>query len=715
MPDLPANPLNLIRLVPAEGAGMKPSYRSTFILAFASLSTLAVGAGVAANLPVNDPLEEVVISATLRESTISQLPASATVLDAKTLSEAGVSHFGDVLGLVPNLNFAGGTSRPRYFQLRGIGELDQYEGAPNPSVGFLIDDIDFSGVAMPATLYDTARVEVLRGPQGTAYGANALAGLISLTTQAPTDHFELHGDADLGDYGVRAGGVVLNDTIGDGDAAYRVVAHSYRGDGFRRNVFLGRNDTNGFDENLLRGKLHWRLAPDLDADITAIYANLNNGYDAWSIDNSRVTQSDRPGKDAQLSRAVSLRLQYEGIETFSLRSISAYADSDIHNSFDGDWGNEAFWGVNAPYDFFERNIRTRRTFSQELRAVSKSQQGLRWVAGLYALRLTEDNDLLDLYNGAVYRTLVSSYAATNYAAYGQLDYDLTSRLTLSVGLRAERRASHYQDSNALRFDPVDDMTGGHVALTWQLAEGRTLYSTLTRGYKAGGFNLDTAIPANLRRFNPEFLWNLEAGLKTRSPDGRFDSQTSLFYMRRLDQQVSSSYQSDPNDPLTFVFLTDNAARGENFGIESQFGWRPVNALRLGGTLGLLRARFVDYQLAGVSLNGRDQAHAPRYQFSLSADYRFAGGFYARADVTGMDAFYFSASDDTRSHAYQLVNLRVGYEATRWAASLWARNVFDKHYATRGFFFGDEPPNFIPKLYIDNGDPRQLGVSVSFSL
>jgi iron complex outermembrane recepter protein len=104
------------------------------------------------------------------------------VLDARLLQSAGLQHLQDVLGLVPNLNWSGGTSRPRYFQLRGIGELEQYQGAPNPSVGFLIDDIDFSGVGMPATSFDVEQVEVLRGPQGTRYGANALAGLINVRT-----------------------------------------------------------------------------------------------------------------------------------------------------------------------------------------------------------------------------------------------------------------------------------------------------------------------------------------------------------------------------------------------------------------------------------------------------------------------------------------------------------------------------------------------------
>ena len=92
--------------------------------------------------------------------------------------------------LVPNLNWAGDTSRPRYFQLRGIGELEQYQGAPNPSVGFLIDDIDFSGLGMAATMFDVDQMEVLRGPQATRYGANALAGLIYVTSAQPEDHFD---------------------------------------------------------------------------------------------------------------------------------------------------------------------------------------------------------------------------------------------------------------------------------------------------------------------------------------------------------------------------------------------------------------------------------------------------------------------------------------------------------------------------------------------
>src|SRR6202163_2771548 len=133
-----------------------------------------------------------------------------------TLRAAGVQHFEDVLGLIPNLNWAAGTSRPRFFQLRGIGEVEQYQGAPNPSVGFLIDDIDFSGVGMPATLFDTQQIEVLRGPQGTAYGASALAGLISVRTVDPGENFELNGEVTGADHDTRAGRLAVGDGFAGG-------------------------------------------------------------------------------------------------------------------------------------------------------------------------------------------------------------------------------------------------------------------------------------------------------------------------------------------------------------------------------------------------------------------------------------------------------------------------------------------------------------------
>jgi iron complex outermembrane recepter protein len=669
----------------------------------------------AAPLPAADAeLDEVVVTATLVDTPLLKLPASVTVLDGVALGRAGLSHFGDVLGEVPNLGFAGGTSRPRYFQIRGIGELEQYEGAPNPSVGFLIDDIDFSGIAMPAALFDMAQAEILRGPQGTAYGANAIAGLISLRSQAPHRGFDARGEVQVGDHGTWGGGLVLNGSVG-ADSALRLAVNRFVSDGYRRNEYLGRSDTNGFEENFARLRLTSQLTQALTANVTALYSDVDNGYDAWSVDNSRVTQSDRPGRDAQLSRALALRLDQVLPQGMALRSISTFAHATMDYSFDGDWGNELFWGVNGPYDFFEDIHRRRRSFTQELR-LSGGAGALRWVTGGYGLRMDERYDFLDLYNGDVYRELDSNYRALTLAAYVQADLDLTQTLALSTGMRVERRAARYRDSNALRSSPVDNMVGGHLAMTWQLREGQSAYAALTRGYKAGGINPTAEdIPEPLRSFDPEFVWNLEAGLTTRSEDGRFDSRSSLFYMRREHQQVSSSVQVDPRNPLTFVLLTDNAARGENLGVESQLGFRPVPSLRFGASIALLKARFVDYVLENRDLAGRDDPHAPNYQLGLSAEWRSPRGWFARIEGQAVDGFYFSASHDERAPAHQLVNLKLGLERGRWQATVYARNLLDERYAVRGFYFANEPPDWIPKRYTQNADPRQIGARMSFRL
>jgi iron complex outermembrane recepter protein len=666
--------------------------------------------------PADEPLDEIIVTASLDASPLERLPASATVVRSADLDAAGLSHFGDVLSLIPNLGFAGGTSRPRYFQIRGIGELEQYEGAPNPSVGFLIDDIDFSGIAMPASLFDLQQAEVLRGPQGTTYGANALAGLISLRSESPQDHFALKGELEAGDYHTLGAGLVLNDTVGEGGTAYRLSVHRFTSDGFRRNDFLKRTDTNGFDETLARLRVRSALTADLDLNVTALVGDSRNGYDAWSIDNSRVTQSDKPGVDNQLSRALALRLDYRGFNGFNLRSITTFLSADMDYSFDGDWGNNAFWGVNAPYDFTEQIERRRRNLSQEIRLQSKDATAkTRWVAGVYGLTLLERYDFLDLYNGDVYRTLQSHYRATNVAAYAQVEHRLTPAMTLSGGLRLEQRDARYRDRNDLDNKPRDTMLGGHLSLGWQVAEGRDAYAALTRGYKAGGINTGIELPPGLRLYDPEFLWNAEVGLKTRSANQRFDSRTSVFYMRRTDQQVSSSYQRDPQNPLDFLLLTDNAARGENFGLESEMGWWATPALRLGTTMALLKARFVDYSVGLRVLDGRDQPHAPHYQWGLNLDWHAANGWFARADWQAVDGFYFSASHDQRADRYQLLNLRAGFATRQWSANVWARNVLNEQYAVRGFFFGNEPPDFADKRYTQNGDPRQVGVKFSLSL
>jgi outer membrane receptor protein involved in Fe transport len=664
------------------------------------------------------PLEEIVVTASLRPEPAQQFAASTTVLSEQTLRDAGLQHFEDVLALVPNLNWAGGTSRPRYFQLRGIGELEQYQGAPNPSVGFLIDGIDLSGVGMPATMFDMKQVEVLRGPQGTRYGANALAGLVKLNSRSPDRDPTLRTEATVGDDGTFAAGLVVGGPLAgeQSGAAWRLAAQRFVADGFRHNVYLDRDDTNDRDELTLRGRLAAKVGDAWHLDATAMLVDLDNGYDAFTVDNSFTTRADRPGQDAQ--RTVGGSLVATGdFPAGRIVSTTAAASSDIVYSFDGDWGNDPYWGDFAPYDYFSRFDRERRTLSEDLRWISASTaagEGFGWIAGVYALRLEEDNRQRDDFAGELLRpVLTSDYRATNLAAYGEVETRLGARTTLSGGLRAERRTTDYHDSDGASFDPDDTMIGGHLSLNFAPNPDTTLYATLARGYKAGGFNIGALVPDDRRTFAPEYLWNLETGWRHADATGRYSFDVTAFYMWREDEQVATSFQLDPRDPLSYVFYTDNAASGRNYGIEATTTWRPLPSLQLQATLGLLETRYLDYRYGERDLDGREQAHAPPYQYSLAAQWNDERGWMARVDVSGVDAFYFDASHDEKSDPYTLVNLKAGYERPGWSVHAWMRNAFDESYAVRGYYFALEPPDFPNKLYVHRGDPRSFGLTLEW--
>jgi iron complex outermembrane recepter protein len=699
----------------------------------ALLCTLAsTASALAADREHPGDLGEVVVTSALRELPASALAASVTVLGAETLERAGTQHFEDVLGLVPNLSWSGGSSRPRYFQLRGIGELEQYEGAPNPSIGFLVDDIDFGGLGMVATLYDLERIEVLRGPQGTRHGANALGGLIYARSRAPADRFEAGAEVGVGDHGTRSIGARVTGPVAALDSSFRLAIQQYRSDGPARNVWLDR-DTNQRDERTVRGR--WRYAPseEFSLDAALLHARLANGYDAFAIDNSRRMQSDRPGEDSQRATGASLRGTWLGVAGGTLTMIATGADSDSVHAYDGDWGNPALW---APYtyDFTYRALRERRTRTLEARLASDGD-GAAWLVGAYAQELRETIDeasggLLagppdDPYYAVPFvadDALASRYRARSYAAFAQLDGDLRPALRWSLGVRGERRDARYSDARVssgtpagtAAFEPSDTMAGGHASLTWTYAEGRRAYAQLSRGYKAGGFNPSGALPDALRLYGPESLWNAELGWKAEFAGGRVRVEGALFEMRRDDLQIRTGEQLVAGDPNTFVFYTGNAASGSNRGFEGSLRWLPTRHVDLGASLGLLRTRYADFVLDGVPVPAREQPHAPRWQAAVDVTVRTDGGWYARLDLTGTDGFYFDVPpNDTRTGGHALAHVRAGWDGARWSTSAYVRNVADRDYPVRGFYFGNEPPDFPNRLYTQLGAPREWGLTLEY--
>lgn len=665
-------------------------------------------------------LEPVIVTATLRPTPANESSGGVTILAGDDVRNGAVLHLEELLPQISSLSWAGASSRPRYFQLRGIGELEQYQGAPNPSLGFLVDEIDFSGIGMIASLFDVEQVEVLRGPQGTRYGANALGGLIKVKTRDPVPERELNTEASTGSDGLWSAGVAAGgrlDLGGDVDGAWRAVFHRAVSDGFRENRYLGREDTNDRDETTARVKFRVASSAGWRADLSLLHADFDNGYDAFAIDNSLHTLSDRPGRDTQRSDGASLDMSWTAIDDLELRSITTWARSDIVASFDGDWGNDRDWGAAGPYDFYSDTQRTRKTLSQDFRATRSLGASGSWVAGAWLSRLEEGNDITDdgrYLDDAFVRELDSRYRATSAALYGQVDWSLRAGTNLTAGLRAEQRNAHYDDSDGSGFDPSDRLWGGELALTHHVGPEQILWASLSRGFRAGGFNIGTSVPEDRQVFTPEYLWSAEFGWKGGDIEGGRSADANLFYMRRKHLQVSTSLQTDPQDPLTFMFITDNAESGDAWGIESSAEFRASERVTLEAMLSWMGSRYHGYPFGDRDLEGREWAHAPDWKAAVALKWRHPAGWMARLDLSGEAGFYFDTSHDQQSAPRFLANLRAGYERERWSVYAWARNLFDERYPVRGFYFGNEPPDFPPELYLRWGDPRQVGLTARFS-
>ncbi|MCH9696114.1 MAG: TonB-dependent receptor [Gammaproteobacteria bacterium] len=655
--------------------------------------------------PADEVLEEIIVTADFRGRTITELPSSVSIIDADTIENAAIQHFEELVQVVPNLNWSGDGHRARYFQIRGVGELEQYQGAPNPSVGFIIDDIDFSGIGSVATLFDMQSVEVLRGSQGSRYGANALGGLIYLRSADPSadrnGRLQLTaGEDDAMSYALAFGGALNKAET----TTFRLSAQSYESNGFRDNSFLNRNDTNGRNEASARVRL--RLAPHdgLSANFALLWTDIDNGYDAFSLDNTYTVLSDKPGKDGQESIGASMRFDWYPSDSTTLTSITALANSNIEFSFDADWGNDTSWAP-VTYDYISLSARDRQTISQEFRVTADG-----WLTGLYVQNLDERLETLNLgdyydplydFSDSLQYPFNSAYDATSVAAFVQIDRDVASRTRVSAGLRVEHRNTDYSDSDGLLAGPSETMWGGELSLNHEIGNDAAAFVTVSKGFKAGGFNLGL-VPSGEREFGAEEMWTIEAGIKSSFYDDALQLNASVFHSHRIDQQVRVSTQLDPGDPASFVFFTDNTGDGKTTGIETELRWRATDSVELYANIGLLDAEL---------FSGRDQAHAPAYTFAGGVVYRRPEGFFARLDVSAKDVFYFDVSHDQRSTAYELVNARAGYEGESWRVAVWARNVGDKQYAVRGFFFGNEPPDFPDSLYTRLGDRRQLGVTI----
>ena len=671
-------------------------------------------------------IEKIVVTGDFQRETIQTLSASASLLSEEEISLRGASYLDEILGSAANVNFTAGASRGRFIQIRGVGLRSQFVDPINPSVGLVIDGINYSGLGGSSLLFDIDQVEIYRGPQGTRFGADGMAGMIQMQSAKATSDPSLKLHLGAGTYNSHEAGLAASTGLTD-DTTARVSYFRRKSDGYVDNLYLNESTQNQ-DEQVARFKLNSQLTENLNTELNFHYIDINNGYDAFTLDNSRDSVADEPGQDNQKSYAVGIANTYTGFDKFDVSLNVSAIDSELLYSYDEDWVcndiNEPQlcaaglhpWGYSST-DIYNRD---RDDQSANLQFNDKTDN---WVAGLYYQN--RDVDLERQYTWLA-SPFASTYETSNIALYGQVATPIGPKTTLITGLRVEQYQGDYTDSNGFIQETDDVMLGGKVALEYQVIDRTMIYASITRGYKAGGINSEALAKAkdeglNLdanffqqhTSFDPEYLWSGEFGVKGSSLDDALTLRLAAFYMHRDDIQLKA-WQVEGQQ---FTGYVDNASSGSNYGLEIEGNYRLTDNLLLTGSAGYLDTEIDNFVTqSGLNQDGREQAQSPKYQYAFTARYNFTNAFYAMVGIEGKDDYYFSDSHNSKAPNSNLVNLSFGYDADMWSVRAWARNVFDEAVPTRGFEFGNDPlDGYETHTYTQLGEPRVAGITFTLEL
>jgi iron complex outermembrane receptor protein len=649
------------------------------------LSWLAVGAAATLQAPAAlaqaaaAEAETVTITAQKRKERLQDVPAAASVLTERDIERAGIANIQDAAALTPNLVIID--------QLRPGIQTVSFRGFTTVQGGQSPFAIVVDGVAQPgqeflkAPLVDVQQIEVLRGPQGTLYGAGAIAGAINIVTQPPGDRLEGRVKLGFGEGGQRSSGVSLSGPLGPA-VWYRLGLGHVDFDGQIRNVTTGRNVDFSY-ETTLNGQLLIKPGPRLTIDLRANGVDGNNGalwlvpvtndqFDDWS--GGPVT--DMIGRDKRRLQTYSAKVDY-AFDRLTLTSITAVNKARQFLTADGDFSSAPIAGQTWTNDS--------DSVSQEFRLTSTDAGALRWNAGVFLQRYK----FLDVSQfGAVQSDGSVLYPAgsdnlvrtrnDSWALFGQASYDLNTALTLTGGLR-------YDSVKARGSDPGSGWSDEHtfselqpkLTAAYKLSPALMGYLTYAKGFRTGGFNPNT--PLTVRRYDNEVSSNLELGLKSALLDNKLQLNAAVFATDFKNQQFFYSlatadgiYRAITNIPKTRVK-----------GAEIDAQWRVAPWLKLAGSLGYNDTEIRRFDSGQYNGNRVPQVYGLTTNLGIETQHQLgAVQLVARLDWAHRGDVYWDLANQVRTPAKDFFNARLAFEwagggETYYQLALVGKNLTDE--------------------------------------
>jgi len=687
-------------------------------------------------------LEEIVVTAQRRVQSLQDVPIAISAVSAETIEQEDIHDLTDIATRVPGLTFSPFAPGQSIIALRGVSSNDDGAGTDN-SVAVFVDGVYSGRVSnVNPEIFDAEAVEVLRGPQGTLYGKNTIAGAIVIRSKKPNvEEFSGKVKLDVGNFSRRNFSAYINGPLSEKWAGKIAVATRKR-DGWVDNVVLNKKQKDE-DSKSARAQLLYTGdnsevlfsvdISELDVeDMARIPLTQGNGFPVPLLDVRRSLCGDRgpecstnptDGSAFKRGEGASVQVVYD-LGGPELTSITAYRENESR------WLMDSL-GVAVPLS--DNIMEETEQFTQEIRIAGKTQGDANYVAGLwYSTEKTDRTEAFDI--GPILGDLdvTSQYRqvneTTSLAAFGQYDFNLSDNLSLSLGARYSYDEKEI-DNNAQAGDfPTIGQTFVNsreadfsaftpkVTLLYSPNDDVNTYFSIAQGFKSGGF---PAAPQTVEDTDPleqEESTNFELGIKADLFDDTLRLNTAVFYTEYKDLQFQQ-FGPRPEFPGEFgIFRTVNLNEAEAKGVEIEFVWLPTDNFSFSGAYGFLDTEYTDATVPTSSFpnqNGQDLIRAPRNKLSLSAEYDIS--LDSGAAVTA--ALNYRYTDDQRGElepyaiqpAFDLIDARLTWRNAEDTieVSVWGKNLADEEHVVHVYTIGNEVLGVF-------GNPRMYGISASYS-
>ncbi|MQY43912.1 TonB-dependent receptor plug domain-containing protein [Epibacterium sp. SM1969] len=678
-------------------------------------------------------LEKIIVRGELLERNLQDSPTSVVISSGETVEKRGDRNIYDTVERAANVIQTGGEER---VAIRGVGQFGVGRGSSSPLISTQVDGIalpDLSAIQRGSIpVWDVEQVEILRGPQSTQQGRNALGGAVIVRTRDPIYEDEYRARLGFGNRNAYETAVSINKVLVQDRAAFRFSAQTLNDDGWVDNPTLGRDDFGRNEVDNYRAKL--RLNPTDDLELVFSYANQDSLNGETRIENARfpaeiVNTSNEDTVNELSSETIGLRASYSFSPNLKLEAETTYYTDDLNELIDND---------RAAADIgFTRGSGEAEVFEQDLRLKFEGS-GFRGVAGVFYNDTDfERRSLTRIPIGAVPglpsglpvppSLIVVSDGGTrtqseNFAIFGEVEMDLRHNLALTLGARYDREKVTVNPDTNISTDPVIPLPPGilpapsnttfeaefdaflpKIGLTYDWSDAVSTSLTYQRGYRAGGASRNF-FTGTSSEFDPEFTDNLELAFRGSFMDGRILTNANLFYTRWKDQQVETQLSSALNDTQIV-----NAGRSELYGTEISVEYEATPSLVLFGNVGYLHAEFEDFPFNGDNLRGNRLPNAPEITAAVGAEYAFANGVSLGVDATYTGSSFTDAENTRQTDKALLVNAQINYERGPMSAGLFVRNLLEEDYATTRLL-----NNGTSTILAKAGEPLTVGAFIQYS-